>query len=150
MKTQPLPCDQWQSFFDQFSRDHRCKRTSIETISPEHGVLFNARNLPLVGITAERSTSGDVTRLLEIIVGDPRSTANITRTIRNPTRVSVAESPDGKCASVEIESEERLVTIVHVGRRIATRPLKFLIDEAPTPAAPAAARGSRARRAASE
>src|SRR5438105_1626673 len=117
MLTTPAPPrevspDQWSQFFDQFSRIHRGQPVTVETDSPSLGLRSNARDLALIGITAEHDGECSI----QMMAGDsPDESAHLGHSIPGPTRVRVAEWNDGVSAAVEIECADHLTTLLRVG-----------------------------------
>jgi malate synthase len=126
MKTQEIPFKQWPLFLDQFSRLHRGQQVTVESMSREFGVQANARDLPLLGVTAE-PLSGSAARI-EIMAGDSPS-AQVTHVIDRPAHVRVLEFNDSVSATMQIESADGQVTLLRVGPPNEMLPPGFIVDD---------------------
>ena len=124
MDTREVLPAEWTLFSDRFSRAHRGKRATVETIGEDLGVQPNVRNLPLVGVAIDGSEDD---RRLEIIVGDSPH-AHLTHVIDRPTRVCVAEWNDGFSAAVQIEADDGRVTLLRVGPQERVLPAGMIVD----------------------
>lgn len=102
---------EWVSFFDQFSRLHQGQDADVEIADHNSNARAPARNLPLLGITAERLPGQ--TRV-EIVAGMPDG-PHVRHSVLAPRRVLVAEWNDGVSAALDIESDDGLRTKVRVG-----------------------------------
>jgi len=99
MTTEEIRPSQWREFFDAFSRAHEKWLATIEVLGPM-GAQEEARELPLMGVTAEEQSHGGA---IEITVGDGDQT--LTHSIGEPTRVQVERTSEGAEAAVQIESK---------------------------------------------
>ena len=131
MLTTPAPSrelsrDRWPNYFDQFSRIHRGQPITVETtFQPAGGPCPNARELPLIGITAEH----DGERRINIMLGDsPDDDGHLGHSIERPTRIRIAEWNDGVSAAVEIESADHSTTVLRVGPQHQTLPPGIVVD----------------------
>ena len=111
MRTRKVAPDQWVSSCQQFSRIHHRKAVGMTTMGHDLGVQTNARNLPLMGITAERAEAGGCQ--VEIMLGEAPD-AHLAHTIKRPSHLRVAEWNDDYSAALQIESEEGWVTLLQV------------------------------------
>ena len=133
METREVEISEWRPFFDRFSRAHQGQRISVESTSREFGVQANARNLPLMGITAEPREAGPTE--IQVIVGDSPN-ASVTHVIPRPAKVAIAEWNDFVSAAVRIEAEDGSVTLVQAGPPEQTLPPGCILDEIDRPAMP--------------
>ena len=111
MKSRDLEREQWQRYFDGFSRTHRGRPVTVESMGTEVGLQTIARQLPLVGITADSSSGSDM--VIEIIVGDSPD-AHLTHVVHHPSQVRIAQAHDGADDIVLIESADEPATLVDV------------------------------------
>jgi hypothetical protein len=102
MQTQEIRHDQWQMFFDDFSRQHQGEPVTLEVLDGENGRQAVAYDQPLLGITDDTKASEGET--IEIICGT--GTTNINHDIVQPAKVYLARTDDGRDAAIEIESAE--------------------------------------------
>jgi hypothetical protein len=111
MYTREIPPEQWQQFFDDFSRDHANWETSIELMGQDLGDQPEAEGVPLQGISFETvgSQKGDI----EVAVGDTAESFQLHR-IQKPLHVRIADTQPGLETDIEIETAEDLKAIVRV------------------------------------
>jgi hypothetical protein len=107
MSMREIPRDEWQPFFDQFSRDHADDRVTVEEREPQAGTHDLARDLPLEGITAVLTEQYDE---IEIITGD-LGDGVMTHIVKAPTHVRIDET--GEERLIEIEGNDGGRTLVH-------------------------------------
>lgn len=112
MRTREIAVEKWASFFESFSRRHRRKPADVSTVAPGLGVHYNARELPLTGVTAE--LAGADGRRIEIMLGGPLD-RHLVHIIASPVRVRAAEWNDGYSAAIQIESDGGTKTLLRVG-----------------------------------
>lgn len=103
MTTRELDQSEWTSFFNCFSRHYQGRRVTLEL--KERGPLGTpqmiARDLPLMGITAEKR-DGEI-KTIEILVGDSPDN-HLMHIVNAPSRVSVAQITNGEDEALIIES----------------------------------------------
>src|SRR5438552_746534 len=134
MEMQEIPVAQWPALLDQFSRAHRGDPVIVETSSPELGVRSNARDLPLLGITAQPEQGESIKRgvlpRIQIMTGRAASAAraHITHVIERPLRVRFAEWNDGVSGSIEIEAQDHQITCIRAGPAQQTLPPGMITD----------------------
>jgi len=109
MPTREIPRDQWVTFFDDFSRLHRGRNVSAETLGADIGAQEEVRELPLVGISAGLKGPGRDT--ISIILGDVPE-KHITDTISAPSQVRLEQAEDGTPEVLQIESADGLTRLV--------------------------------------
>ena len=100
MHTQEIPRQEWNSFFDSFSRQHEGWLATLEVFGSEVGAQEEAHELPLEGLSlaseAEKSES------IAINMGKTPE-AHINHTITKPEHVWLEKTDDGADAALEIE-----------------------------------------------
>ena len=85
MPTREISRDHWPAFFDDFSRARAGSLVTIELVSdPQADPQFEARRLPLVGLSYDPKGSG--AGHIEIMVGTEGSD-HVTHTITQPVHV---------------------------------------------------------------
>jgi len=109
MPTKEIPREEWNNFFDVFSRQHEGWLATLEVFSTDVGAQEEARELPLEGISI---TSGhDGANAIVINLGKTPED-HITHTITAPEHVWVQQTPEGANAALEIESEAQTKTLL--------------------------------------
>ena len=109
MATKEIPSQQWESFFDMFSRQHEGWRVTVEVLSDEIGAELEARDMPLEGITADVK---DKNRAISIILRE-KGAAHLTHIVSDPKYVRLKQTRDGADEALAIESVDRVTTLVH-------------------------------------
>jgi hypothetical protein len=135
MQTQEVLAEEWSSFFDRFSRMYKDKRVTVETMGKDVGVQANARDMPLMGITAEPRDGARGDRKIEIMVGDSPH-AHVIHVITRPYRVRVAEWNDGYSAALQIETEDDWTTLLRAGPQDQVLPEGLITDDIILPDSP--------------
>jgi len=107
MNAAEIPVAEWSHSLDQFSRDHVGWLASIEVMGAELGDQFEARALPLAGLSAD-PTARTVWVALAKSADD-----HITHSIEHVSRVRILEA---SAPSVQIESEGGTKTLVRLER----------------------------------
>jgi hypothetical protein len=119
MATLEVPPEEWQDFFDSFSRKHRGWLVDIDVFGKEHGKEF-VRRLPLDGIAVESlPTCGRGTcegdrcdrTVIELQLGHTAE-SHITHTILRPTSVKLKQTIHGADEVLEVHSRDGLATLV--------------------------------------
>ncbi|HEY8226033.1 MAG TPA: DUF5335 family protein [Pyrinomonadaceae bacterium] len=100
MSTQEIPREEWNSFFDSFSRQHEGWLATLEVLHPDIGAQQEARALPLEGIShASRSNT--------IAISLGRTAADhVTHTIADAEHVRLETTDEGANAALEIEAKD--------------------------------------------
>jgi hypothetical protein len=106
MSTQEIPREQWNGFFDSFSRQHEGWLASLEllegTTGPQHGPL------PFEGISLNSADDAD-----SIVISLATSPAeHVTHMIDYPKRVWLQRTAEGANASLEIEAKDATRTLL--------------------------------------
>ena len=110
MKTKEIPGNEWQEFFDIFSRQHEGWLVSLEILGSEIGAQVEERGLALEGIVDE----GD-----EVQPDD-----HITHRISNPTTVSLEQTDEGADAALAIQTAAGVTALL----RFRSAVLPELVD----------------------
>jgi Family of unknown function (DUF5335) len=108
MSTQEIPNAEWNTFLDNFSRQHEGWLATLEVLGLDIGAQQEARDLPLEGITA---TTDDQSPTIAISLGKGPDN-HVTHAITEPTRVWLEETPEGAAAALEIESADEVKTLL--------------------------------------
>jgi hypothetical protein len=124
MKTKQIPRNEWIAFFDSFSRQHEAWRVTLEVFGPEIGDQIEERDLPLEGITAELTESGDH---IEIMMG-AKPDDHITHTITAPAEVALEQTDEGADVALAIKAADGTTTLL----RFHSARLSELVDAVAT------------------
>jgi hypothetical protein len=109
--TSEVPRREWKLSLDEFSREFAGRTVSVQTVGNKFGLQANAKNLALLGVTAEPKAGG--TPEIEIIAGDADH-GHVSHVIQHPTAVRVAHFDGGSTATLQIEAQEGYVTLLEV------------------------------------
>ena len=109
MPTQEIPRGEWPTFLDRFSRQHEGWLATLEVLAIDIGAQQQARDLPFEGIT---TTSRDSTPETIAISLGKTPEDHVTHTISEPTRVWLDQTPAGANAALEIESADKVKTLL--------------------------------------
>jgi hypothetical protein len=102
MPIQEIPPDQWQEFFESYSRRHEGWLVTLEIFNHGNPQRISARSLSLKSITAEMAA----TPMIVIVTED--ETTGISQLIRHPTRVVLKQNDVGADVGIEIETGNML------------------------------------------
>ena len=109
MATREIPRENWNSFFDTFSRQHEGWLATLEVLGRDFGAQEEAHELPLEGVSISSGTNEAET--IAISIGKtPES--HISHTVLKPTHVWIEQTQDGADAALEIESEDETKTLL--------------------------------------
>ena len=126
MWTRDIACDQWQSFFNDFTHLHRDEHVNVETIRrDDHGVEPRLCDLPLLGIVSARPQFGQA-GWIEVFALDP-SGAPAAHAIERPSRVCLAQE-NGQTVALQVESADGSVTIIRFEPPRENMPSGFTIS----------------------
>ncbi|HJP95403.1 MAG TPA: DUF5335 family protein [Pyrinomonadaceae bacterium] len=102
MSTQEIPRNQWNTFFDSFSRQHEGWLATLELLSTDLGAQEEANELSFEGI----SLNADDADSEAIVISLARTPADhVTHMIDHPKHVWLERTEEGADSSLEIESE---------------------------------------------
>ena len=103
MQTKEIQQNEWQQFFDSFSRKHNGTPVDLEILGPKIGAQTEEHGLALEGITTEwEQASGDT---IAIMLG-ASADDHITHSIRRPTQVSLGQSHEGADFALAIKAAD--------------------------------------------
>ena len=110
MRISEVPPHAWRKTLDAFTAAHEGWLVSIATFGgADEEPRTEIANLPLIGISADRSNHGD------IAISVARSSAqHVTHVIEHAARVYLQPGHNGSTASLMIESEEGIRTVLRV------------------------------------
>jgi len=100
MHTQEIPRQEWNSFFDSFSRQHEGWLATLEVFGSEVGAQEEAHDLPLEGVSL--ASEADKSESIAINMGKTPD-VHINHTITKPEHVWLEKTDDGADAALEIE-----------------------------------------------
>lgn len=106
MATKEIPREEWTEFFDGFSRRHEGWLATVEVLGSA-GAQVEARELPLVGIAADRHGANTIS-----VIAAATPEEHVTHIVQNPTHVRIEEGAPVGGGAVQIESEAGETTLV--------------------------------------
>ena len=109
MPTQEIPREDWNNFFDVFSRQHEGWLATLEIFGPEVGAQEEAHELPLEGISI--ASGGNEADAIAINLGKTPED-HVTHTITKPEHVWLNQTSEGANAALEIESGNENKTLL--------------------------------------
>jgi hypothetical protein len=127
MPTQEIPPQDWGTFFNMFSRQHEGWRVTVEVLGGEVGAGLEAREMPLVGITADMK---DRNRAIAIILCETDS-EHLTHIVSDPKSVRLKETEEGAHEALAIESENGITTLVRFRSSMRTEMLDDVLPDRP-------------------
>ena len=102
MQTVEIPCEAWAQRLNEFTAIHEGWLVSLEVLAPGIGAQPEIRNLPLLGVSADRI---DQDGSIAVSVAGS-ATEHLTHIIHAVTRIYVARTDDGADAALQIESAD--------------------------------------------
>ena len=107
--TKEIPRQEWNTFFDAFSRQHEGWLATLEIFAPDIGAQEEARELPLEGVSI--ASGNDAAEAIAISLGrDPAD--HVTHTVTGPEHVWLEQTAEGANAALEIESANDTKTLL--------------------------------------
>lgn len=107
MMTNEIQQNEWDKFFNTFSKEHAGWNTKVEILNSDIGAQVEAQGLPFGGITYE-SMKG-VNRI-EIMVGQ-KPDEHISHTITNPSKIML-QTINETAEAIEFETDDGTKTIL--------------------------------------
>jgi hypothetical protein len=108
MPTQEIPRNDWNNFFNVFSKQHEGWLATLEVFAPDIGAQEEAREMPLEGISL--ASEGSVDAIAISLGKTPEN--HLTHTITKPEHVWLDQTSEGANAALEIESENQNKTLL--------------------------------------
>lgn len=102
MQTVEIPREAWAQRLNEFTAIHEGWLVSLEVLAPGIGAQPEIRNLPLLGVSADRI---DQDGSIAVSVAGS-ATEHLTHIIHAVTRIYVARTDDGADAALQIESAD--------------------------------------------
>ena len=109
MPTQEIPREDWNNFFDVFSRQHEGWLATLEIFASDIGAQEEAHELPLEGISIASGDNG--ADAVAINLGKTAED-HVTHTITNPEHVWLEQTSGGADAALEIDSHDQPKTLL--------------------------------------
>jgi uncharacterized protein DUF5335 len=109
MRTQEIPREQWNRFFDSFSRRHEGWLATLEVLDTNIGAQPEAIDLSFEGISIS-SEDGEAELIVISLTKSPAE--HVTHMIDHPMRVWLQQTDQGADASLEIEAEDAAKTLL--------------------------------------
>src|SRR2546430_2971323 len=109
MPTQEISRQEWNNFFNSFSRQHEGWLATLEVFGREIGAQEEAHELPLEGVSLGSGPNEPET--IAIILGKTPED-HVSHTINNPAHVWLEQTTEGANAALEIESEGETKTLL--------------------------------------
>jgi hypothetical protein len=112
MRIEEVPAREWAETLNEFTIAHEGWLVSMATFASDEEPRTDIRNLPLIGVSADRADHGD------IAISVARSSSeNVTRVIERAARVYLQRGNNGSTASLIVDSEEGIRTVLSVRAR---------------------------------
>src|SRR5207244_2580879 len=109
MTTKEIPRQEWNSFFDTFTRQHEGWLATLEVFAPDVGAQEEAHELPLEGISI--ASGKDEADAIAISLGKTPED-HVTHTITKHEHVWLEQTSGGANAALEIESGNETKTLL--------------------------------------
>ena len=109
MPTQKIPREDWNNFFDVFSRQHEGWLATLEIFASDIGAQEEAHELPLEGISI--ASGGNGADAIAINLGKTPED-HVTHTITKPEHVWLEQTSGGADAALEIDSDNQTKTLL--------------------------------------
>ena len=109
MQTQEIPREEWNSFFNSFSRQHEGWLATLEILAANVGAQEEARELPLAGVSL--SSGANETDAISIDLGT-KPDEHVSHAISEPTAVWLEQTEEGANAALEIEVADGTKTLL--------------------------------------
>ena len=128
MKTKEIPRNEWQEFFDIFSRQHEGWLVTLEILGSEIGAQVAERGLAFEGIVDE----GDEVQGHEILIMfGTRPDDHITHSISTPTTVSLEQTDEGADAALAITSADGVMALLRFRSPMLPEMVDGLVEQEP-------------------
>jgi len=109
MPTQEIPREEWNTFFETFSRTHDGWLATLEIFGADIGAQEEAHELPLDGVSIAAESGGSKT--IAISLGKAPDD-HVSHLVDKPTHVWLEQTAEGANAALEIESEDESKTLL--------------------------------------
>jgi Family of unknown function (DUF5335) len=112
MRIEEVPSTDWASALNEFTLAHEGWLVSMATFASDDGPRSDIRNLPLIGVSTDRPDDRDIA-----ISVARSSTEHVTHVIEHAAHVYLQRGTNGGSASLIVDSEEGLRTVLRVRAR---------------------------------
>ena len=111
MATQEITRNEWRPFLDEFSKQHKGDRATVQTIGDDSGVQTEAESLPFVGISAEDkgSEKGSIVLMLGTETDD-----HVEHWVTDASHLWQKTADGNAGDALEIESSDGTKTILQL------------------------------------
>jgi hypothetical protein len=109
MSKQIVPVPEWRHFLDEFSRAHRDDRVHVERIDPYYGVLAEADEKQLQGVSLD--TSIHDFGMVSILMGDAQENHHTSR-VNGPVEIALTVDPRDGHEVLSVEDNEGVFTTI--------------------------------------
>jgi len=103
-----IPPERWSARLDELTRLHEWWLVSIDICTDREGRRREVTNLPLLGLSADRSATGGTVFMSMACAGD----GHITHVAHGVTRVSIEQSTGGADAALLVDSADGTRTVL--------------------------------------
>ncbi len=119
MPTQEIPAEDWERFFEVFSRRHEGWRVTIQVVDGETGPGLEAREMSLTSITANLKDRNYA--ILIILCQD--GPKHLTRVVSQPKCIRLKHTEEGVDEALIIESANGMTTLLRLRSAVGTETL---------------------------
>jgi hypothetical protein len=109
MPTQEIPREQWNDFFDSFSRQHEGWLATLEVFATDAGAQQEAPDMPFKGISLDSKESESEAVLINV---GKTPADHVSHKIDHPVHIWLQQTAVGADASLEIEAEDDSKTLL--------------------------------------
>ena len=127
MPTEDIPPQDWESFFNMFSRQHEGWCATVVILGDDIGVGVEAREMPLVGITLDVI---DGNRTIAILFRD-KGSEHLTHFVSEPKCVRLKQTEEGAHEALAIESGGGVTTVLRFRSPMPTEMLDDVLPDRP-------------------
>ena len=110
MQSREIQPQEWQKFFDDFSRKYEGRSVGIEILGADIGAQMEENGMMLKGLTLESGKGSEST--ITIMVGT-RADDHVTHSINRPVQVSLGTEGDADFA-LAIKGEDGATTLLRL------------------------------------
>jgi len=109
MSTREIPREQWNNFFDSFSRQHEGWLATLELLTADLGAQQEADQLAFEGISLNSDSETPEAIVINLAKS---STDHVTHMVNQPKHVWLQRTEEDADTSLEIESEDDAKTLL--------------------------------------
>ena len=109
MPTQEIPREQWNNFFNSFSRQHEGWLATLEVFATDPGAQQEVSDVPFEGI----SLDSDNYKTGAVVINVGKTSADhVSHKIDHPVHIWLQQTEAGADAALEIEAEDDSKTLL--------------------------------------